>query len=310
MKAFVTGATGFIGSHLVARLRMRGWPVVCLIRRPVRCDDQGISCIPFDLYNATSLAEEIEPYMGKGDVFFHVAAVLPNAQTETAHYLTANAVSTARLLESAAKVGISFVYISSLPIIGKPEQLPITEDHPLCPPNPYLCSKLCGEMVCETMRRSAGLRIFSLRVTSPYGAGMNPDTVLPRFVRQVLASQDVHLFGTGQRTQNFVHVNDVVESCLLAANTDHPGVYNIAGPNDISMQNLAELTLRLIPESGSQVLLKNVPDPQDDYRWDVDLSKAKRFLGYSPDIPISEGLSSYISSIKSRNDHIRWWQPL
>jgi nucleoside-diphosphate-sugar epimerase len=105
-------------------------------------------------------------------------------------------------------------------------------------------------------------------------------------------------------------VDDVVSACLLAANTNHPGVYNIAGPSSISMHDLAELMVRLIPESKSHVFFSNETDPQDDYRWEIDLSKAKKQLGYSPGVPISEGLPSYLSWVKSGNRFQKWWQAL
>lgn len=310
MKAFVTGATGFIGSHLVHELCKQNFQVVCLVRNPVQSNNECITCIPFDLLHADLAINQIKSYMVKGDVLFHIAAVLPNVKTEAHHYLTANAVSSSYLAELAAEKEASFVYISSLPIIGKPEQVPIAEDHPLRPGDPYLCSKLCGEMVCEMIRRSRGSKISSLRISSPYGPGMNPETVLPKFIRQTLSSQEIHLFGTGRRTQNFIHVDDIISACLLAANTDQPAVYNIAGPSSISMHDLANLVVRLIPESKSNVSFSNMPDPQDDYRWEIDLTKAKKQLGYSPGVPIFEGLLSYISWVKSGKGYPKWWQDL
>jgi UDP-glucose 4-epimerase len=307
--ALVTGATGFIGSHLVTELRRLDWSVVCVTRRPVASTDPAITCVYGDLSSPESL-EYTREKVGPVDVVFHLAARMPTSCSakETYDFLKANVLGTAMLLDSFLRLEASaFVYASSLPVIGKPLQLPITEKHPIKPTHPYLVSKIAAELVCEQIRLSEGRRVVSLRITSPFGPGMPETTVLPRFVRLALASKDIPLFGSGARTQNFVHVSDVVRACILAAQGQAAGVFNVGGAYAISMRDLADLIVGVVPRCSSQVVSLNVPDPQEDHRWDVDLSASRRALGYEPQVLLEDGLEDYIAFLQSEHSLMRWW---
>ena len=132
-------------------------------------------------------------------------------------------------------------------------------------------------------------------------------TVLPGFVRQALESKDITWFGSGQRTQNFIHVYDVVRACLFATETHHPGVYNIGGARSISMSELAEMVIRLTPGTRSHACAAKMPDMQDDFRWEVDLRKAEAAFGYRPAISLEQGLSEYIELTRLGHAGHRLW---
>jgi UDP-glucose 4-epimerase len=312
MRALLTGATGFIGSNLATELCKQGWEVVCLTRQPVESKDPRISVIIGDLLQPESLHSHSFEF-SKIDVLFHVGALLPGKKSGFCanDLFIVNAVSTYQLLKMALQSGIrSFVYASSLPVIGKPKQLPISEDHPVRPLNMYLLSKLAGEMACEMMRDTENLCVSSLRITSPYGKGMKVYTVLPKFVHRALQSKDIEIYGTGQRTQNFIHVSDVVQAFLRAAETNSPGVYNVAGYESCSMQQLAELVIQQVPESKTRIIQSGQPDPQESYRWDVDLSRSKKNLNFTPRISLLNGISDYIDWVKSEEPITHWWKPI
>jgi UDP-glucose 4-epimerase len=251
--------------------------------------------------------------VGHLDVIFHLGALLPRnglLRDETDFFIS-NGVSTYKLLKIAQRLGIStFVYASSLPLIGKPNQLPITEQHPVAPLHPYLLSKYYGELACELVRRTTKIRVTSLRISSPYGPGMAQETVLPRFVNQALACENIYLLGSGQRTQNFVHVKDVVKACMLAANTPCPGVYNIGGRKSYSMLDLAKEIINFIPGSSSQIYFTEKGDPQDDYRWEVSLARSIELLKYFPEIDFQDGLKEYIHFHEKADYSQYWWKTL
>ncbi len=308
MRALVTGSTGFIGSHLVTELRARGWDLVCLTPRAVNCDDLSIVCLIADLLDLNTL--DLDPkQVGPVDTIFHFAAMLPHVGSGSAiSFLQANAVATLRLLELAERLDVkAFVYASGVSVIGEPQELPITEDHSVTPLQPYILGKLCGELACEMVRLTQGRRITSLRITSPYGIGMLNTSVLPRFVQQGLSSENISWYGSGERTQDFVHVKDVVAACLLAASTSSPGVYNIGSGISTSMKKLAELILTLIPESRSQALPADKPDLQENCRWEVDIAKAYNNLNYHPTVRLEDGVREYIDFMRSGAPVCRWW---
>ena len=308
MRALVTGATGFIGNHLVLELRRRGWDVVCMIRGTVQTQDSSVRCVHGDLLEPESLRfDDIQA--GSVDALFHLAALLPSKDISLDRYMQANCRATSLLLQSADRLGIkSVVYASSLPIIGVPKHVPITEKHSANPQHPYHLSKLGGEMECEMARRKQGRRISSLRITSPYGPGMSANGVLARFVDRALKSENIQWLGSGSRAQNFVHVSDVVRATLLAAQTDSPGIYNVGGSETTSMQEFAKLVARLAPGSQSKLSAAGTRDPEEGCRWEVDLAHAATGLGYRPAVSLEQGLTEYIAWAQAEADVQRWWK--
>jgi UDP-glucose 4-epimerase len=311
MRALVTGATGFLGNHLTLELRRQGWEVVCAVRGQVESRDPGIRCVALDLGRPEPLGPD--PCLGGADVMFHLAASMPavGREPDCARFLVENACATARLLASAQKLRIgAFVYASSAAIVGEPEKLPIREEHPVRPLHAYLVGKAAGELVCEMERLTAGSRVVSLRITSPYGAGMPAGSVLPLFVRRAIASEDVTWHGTGERSQNFVHARDVVNAFLLAANTRHPGVYNVGHSHSICMRDLAKLVVSLTPGSTSEARASMLPDPQDRFRWEIDLSRSAAGMGYTPQVELESGLAEYIEASRAGTTPPTWWRRL
>jgi UDP-glucose 4-epimerase len=278
----------------------------------VKCEDPGISVINADLLQSDSL-DFSSSNLGEINVLFHLGALLPEKSSSFSanDFFIANTVSTYHLLKASLQLGVrSCVYASTLPVIGKPKHLPISEDHPVHPLNLYLLSKLGGELACEMIRHTKSLRVSSLRITSPYGPGMKVHTVLPRFVHHALRSEVIDLYGTGQRTQNFIHVTDVIRAFLLAAETDTPGVYNVAGAESCSMQQLAEMVVQLVPGSTTRIIHSGQPDSQEDYRWEVDLSRSRNQLNFDPQVLLSNGISNYIDWVKSGRPLPRWWKSI
>jgi len=254
--------------------------------------------------------------IGRCDALFHFGARLPySVDTIQAgavtSYLAVNVAATVLLLETAERwQAKGVVFASSLPIIGKPERVPVSEDHPVCPEHPYLLSKYLAERCCEFFRKTGRVAVASLRIASPYGPGMRAGTVLPLFARLAIASQEIAIFGSGARMQNFVHVSDVVRAALSAAETGIPGIFNIAGSHAKSMVDLAQAILAVVPASASRVVFPGCPDPQDDYRWEIDLSRSASVLGFQPKTTLEAGLADYVAWIRSGGGtDYRWWSP-
>jgi UDP-glucose 4-epimerase len=304
MRALVTGATGFIGSHLIAALRLRGIETVCLSRRPVSSRYSDITVTLGDLGNPDSL-DAATADLNSIDVVFHLGAALPSQQLTPAEFLTVNGNATEHLLRVARRLGAeSFVYLSSLSILGKPVILPVTEKHPVAAAPGYPASKLAGERVCEIARCDGAIAATSLRITSPYGLGM-PDTVLAQFVRKALASETLAWHGQGLRTQDFVAVADVVSACILAAGASRPGIYNIGSGRSTTMRALAEM---IAAETGAKAAPSGNPDPQEGVDWRVDISAARSALGYVPENDPREGIPAYVAALRASETLDFWWE--
>ncbi len=313
-RAIITGATGFIGKNLVAQLAADQWEVLCAVRKPVKAVLPGLTVQTLDLEQPSSI-DKLFSTAGAVEALFHLGAALPTHQQGTladADYIRVNAAGTASLLQAAIKAGVhSFVYASSISVIGKPTQVPVREDHPLLTSNPYSLSKLFGEQYCELIRKQSPVtRVTSLRITSPYGPGMPTQSVLPRFVAKVLANEEIQWMGEGSRSQNFVHIHDLVQLFIKAANVSEPGVYNAGAADSINMRKLAELIIRLTPGTTSRATASGRPDPQDDFRWEIDSARAKEKLGYSEILPFEQGLREYIESVRDSKEPASWWGPL
>ena len=285
-RALVTGATGFVGRALTARLIAEGWEVAALVRDPARLP-AGVEGIVFDLAGPDRPPID-RPY----DAVFHLAAQLP--APDVTSYTEFNVELTGDLLDAAWRAGVGrFVYMSSISVIGTPEVLPVREDHPIAPNNPYSMSKYCAENICVTSH-AGGQPVVSLRLTSPYGPGMAEGTVLPIFVDRALRGEQLRWHGEGSRAQDFVHVDDVAAGCIAAATASAPGpLYNLASGTATTMRALAEM---IADETGATAAASGQPDPQDGVRWDISIDRARAELGYDPRIALADGLAAYIAS--------------
>jgi Nucleoside-diphosphate-sugar epimerases len=299
MKAVVTGATGFVGRALVEELLRLNWDVECLCRTTATAARPGVICRQGDLLDPEGLANAVRQSDG-ASALFHLAAALPThvPTPDDATYLRANTLASVRLFDAAMEAGIEHVvYASSISVIGAPTCLPITESHPIAPLSSYAISKLAGELHAEAFRRTRGLIVTSLRIPSPYGPGMSAGSVLPRFVQSAMRGDDLTWFGSGKRSQNFIHTRDLATVLVQAAAQRTGGVFNIGGAESISMRALAELVIELIPGTESVARPAGKSDPQEDQRWELDLSRAKEILGYAPSVPLREGLAQYVASV-------------
>jgi UDP-glucose 4-epimerase len=291
-RALITGATGFVGRALAARLLADGWSVAALARDPARLD-AGIEGIVADLAQPETLRVE-QAY----DVVFHLAAQLPAVGITDSDFAARNAQATAALLAAAKQAGAGrFVYMSSISVIGGPEMLPVDEDHPVAPGNAYSASKLAGEDACRAAHAD-GASVVSLRLTSPYGPGMAGGTVLPIFVALALSGEPLTWHGGGSRAQDFIHIGDVVQGVMAAATASAPGpLYNLASGSATTMRTLAETIAGL---TGGRAGASGAPDPQDGVRWDIDIARARAELGFTPGTSLVAGLTDYIAAERAR----------
>ncbi|HWW16470.1 MAG TPA: NAD(P)-dependent oxidoreductase [Candidatus Dormibacteraeota bacterium] len=286
MRIFLTGATGQVGRAIATFLADQGHQVAGASRQ---------------IRPAPGLFEHVEACLGAEDAFdlmvkalrpceaiVHAAASLSHDNSDPLISLT-NCLGTQQIIKLAHSWGASqLVYISSLPVIGRPVQHPITEDHPTQPPTTYHASKLYGECLMR-LAEGNGCRAASLRLTSPSGPGTPENRILAVFVRRAVAGEPLQVLGRGSRRQNYVDVRDVavaVDACLTKRAS---GVYNIAAADSISNYELAQTCISEL-SSSARVDFAGKPDPEEGTVWDVSVSKACRDLGYRPQFTIRDSI--------------------
>lgn len=301
MNILVTGSNGFIGNHVCKWLKDHDCYVVGLGRRevPVNCVDDYICCDLSDEKATDLLRERKGPDF---DAVVHLAADM-RKEPYTTDVLFHNCVGTQRLLEFCEHTQIPvFVQLSSLPVIGHPVENPITESHPLAPPTVYHVTKRTQELLADYAWYTHGLRTVSFRISSPVGIGSNPKTILPVFVKNAIAGDDLVLYGKGTRQQNYVHVYDIAQAIYKAILTDAQGVYNLGSHNLISNRDLAQKCID-ITQSSSQIIYADKEDPMDTYIWNVSLEKTRKDIGYQPQYDIEDAIREIYEYEKNNSEN-------
>lgn len=292
MKILVTGSKGFIGKSLVPILA-NGNDVISTGRSSLLSEDSKD-------YFSWDLAKESVPWKripDDLDVIIHAAASLSQDNMDE-ELIKANCLGSHRIYQLAKKRNIKKVfYISSIPVIGMPKLLPITEEHPLWPKTMYHVTKLAGEMMLDQLLYD-GIEVVHLRIPSPIGPGMPVKTILPIFIKNALNGEKINIIGKGGRRQNYLDVRDLAN--LLSGCLDKKGiagVYNIAAPGTVSNLELAELCIKLTG-SMSEISFLDKEDEAEGQVWDVDISKAADKLGFHQQYTIQQSITDIANEMR------------
>src|SRR4051812_13862768 len=245
-KVLITGAAGFIGSHLTEACLARGWEVVAIDPRATNAaafrDDPRCTFVEQDLVHA-----DLPALLAGAQVVFHLAAragVRDSWGESFDEYTHRNVTVLQRLLEAAARDAAleRFVFASSSSVYGDAEGHATPEDRILRPLSPYGATKVLGEHLVYLYFRRYGLPAVALRYFSVYGPRQRPDMAFHRAIDAWLASREFVLYGDGRQTRDFTFVDDAVAGTLAAAERGAPGdVYNLGGGAAVSMTDALEL---------------------------------------------------------------------
>ena len=306
-KVLVTGALGFIGYHTCLYLASKGSSVVGLdnasrgrIERKNKLEEQDIPVEIADIRDNNDLTRIFDKY--KPDMIVHVAALISVDESfeKPLLYEDVNARGTLTLVLTANKYRArKFVYISSAAVYGNPVKLPISEDHPVDPLSPYGVSKLAGEYYVKTLFEGSEGAI-TLRLFNVYGLGQNPEYagVISKFLERLVEGRPPIIFGTGEQTRDFIHVEDVARAIekTLTIRLEEYMVFNIGTGKRISIRELAELMIKLFGLNLEPVYAP--PRRGDIMHSYADISRAKRILGWHPSISLEEGLKKLIEAYR------------
>lgn len=306
--ALVTGAAGFIGSHLVEALLERGYDVRGLDNlssgsldnlSEVR-DDSSFTFVEGDIRDSDVVARLVEGV----DYVFHQAAVASVQQSfeDPAHLSDVNCTGTATLLSAAQSAAVRTVVLaSSAAVYGSTGSSAKREDDPLAPESPYASSKRYTEELAVQLTEQSSLDIVALRYFNVFGPRQDPQgeyaAVIPKFIDLMLGSDRPVIYGDGEQSRDFVYIEDVVQANLLAIDGE-PGIYNVATG---SRSTINELVAHL-----NSILERDIePEyaaarPGEVRHSLADILNVEQALGYEPKVTFESGLRQTVEAFQEQ----------
>lgn len=311
MKALITGAAGFIGSHLTQRLLADGWSVVGVdnfddfydpqikrsnLKASLRNND--FCLIEADIRDQTAMDEAIANGI---DIIVHLAAragVRPSIEQPTL-YADVNVNGTTVLLEAANKHNIrKFIFGSSSSVYGNNEKVPFSEDDNVdFPISPYAATKKACELICHTYHHLYGIDITCLRFFTVYGPRQRPDLAIHKFASLIEQGKPIPVYGDGSMMRDFTYIDDIINGTLAAMDKCAGfNIYNLGESRPISVNDLiAELEKAL----GRKAVREYLPaQPGDVERTYADVTRAVNELGYDPSTAIEAGLAKFVAWLR------------
>ncbi|OGF48849.1 MAG: UDP-glucose 4-epimerase [Candidatus Firestonebacteria bacterium RIFOXYA2_FULL_40_8] len=310
MKAVVTGAAGFIGSHLCEKLLSKGFEVV------------GVDC--FTEYYSKDIKKsnlkelnknknfgfvqgnlnkiDLKSILSDADYVFHLAAqagVRSSWGRDFNIYTDNNILAVANLLESlkSSKKLKKLVFASSSSVYGDTTDLPVKETTPTKPVSPYGVTKLAGENLLFSYGANYKLPYVALRFFTVFGPRQRPDMGFNIFITKMLSGKTLPVFSSGKSTRDFTYVADIVDGCLLAAKSNVTGeIINIGGGHRINLLDVIRM-LEKITGIKAKLELFKAQNGDVAHTWS-DISKAKKLLGYKPKITLEYGLEKEVEWLK------------
>lgn len=297
MRVLITGSSGFIGGAIAASLSRCEMEIVGLDSCP-QTDFAYSAHSSLDIASDDFIHQAVHS-ISPCDVIIHAAAS-KDLDLFQPLVIKSNCLGTQQLLKLASLWKTKkFIFLSSLPVVGKPSQLPITEQHSTSPETAYHASKLFGEYLVQLAKNNRMMSV-SLRLTAPIGRGMPAGRLLSIMVKQARKNAPITLYGQGGRIQNYVDVRDISQAVHLCIQKDVGGIFNIGSHESISNLNLARLCVKTL-SSSSTIQFSGHPDKEEDVAWEVSIEKAHRQLGYSPLYTLEDTIKILVADYENSN---------
>lgn len=306
MRILVTGAAGFLGSHLCDRLLREGHQVTGL--------DNLVSGRMANLEDAVRnprfefvFHDVIEPFDGRFDRIYNLAcpASPPHYQKDPVATAKTSFMGVLNLLELATRTGARFFHASTSEVYGDPLEHPQRESYhgnvnPVGPRACYDEGKRVAETLAFDFARMQGTPVRVVRIFNTYGPRMRWDDgrVVSNFIWQALRGEDLTVYGDGSQTRSFCYVDDLISGFLLLMEHDTAtGPVNLGNPGEFTVGDLAD---RVIAMTGTRSRIVHRPLPEDDpRRRRPDITLARDLLGWAPRIPLDEGLKPTVAYFRS-----------
>ncbi len=306
MKALVTGGAGFLGSHLCDLLLLKGYEVICVDnfltgseKNISHINNNGFSFINHDVTKPLYLEDNI-------DFIFHLASpASPIDYLELPiQTLKVGALGTHNMLGLAREKNARFLLASTSEVYGDPLVNPQTEEYwgnvnPIGPRGVYDEAKRYAEAITMAYNRYHGIDTRIVRIFNTYGPRMrlNDGRVVPNFIGQALRGEDITVYGNGSQTRSFCYVSDEIEGIFRLMMSDYALPVNIGNPEEHTILEFAQITLKMIGSS-SKIVFRELP-VDDPRQRKPDITKARGLLKWEPAVTLSQGLKETIKYFKN-----------
>jgi dTDP-glucose 4,6-dehydratase len=308
MRAVVTGGAGFLGSHLCDRLLAEGWEVLALdnLITGDQCNLAHLARNSKFRFERKDVNEHFD-VTGKVDYVFHFAspASPPDYLKFPIETLKVGSIATMHTLDLAMAKNAKFFLASTSECYGDPDVSPQNESYwgrvnPVGPRSVYDEAKRFAEAITMAYHRYHNVDTHIVRIFNTYGPRMrlNDGRALPNFVYQALSGQPITVYGDGKQTRSFCFVSDLIDGIYKLSQSDEHLPTNIGNPTELSIHEFAERVRSHFPDAPKIIF---EPLPVDDPKQRrPDISKAKRLLGWEPNVGLEQGLSITIEFFKEQ----------
>lgn len=318
-QVLVTGAGGFIASHLVERLVFEGAKVRAFVRYNSRGDVGLLRLLPIEVFSKVDVvagdlrdAEAIRTAMKGVDTVFHLGALIaiPYSYLHPREVVESNVMGTMNVLMAARDLEIQrVVHTSTSEVYGTAQYVPIDEDHPFQGQSPYSASKIGADKITESFYRSFSVPVVTIRPFNTYGPRQSARAVIPTIISQALTRDKVRL-GSLDPSRDFTFVLDTVNGFICAAHAD--GVFgeeiNLGNNATITIGELCEMVFSILGKS-PKIQTENQrirPEKSEVLRLQASYEKAERLIGWKPEVTLDKGLQATVEWI---SDHLDMYEP-
>lgn len=292
-KVLVTGANGFIGSHLTSYLIEKGYQVI-----GIDIENKN-NVIAINMENYLDVREMLKNEKPEFVVHAAGSADVSNSFKNAHLDYRSNVTCTHNLLFALKELDLKprIIFLSSAAIYGNPKSLPISEEAERNPLSPYALHKAMCEDICLYFINNYGFDIKVARIFSAYGNGLRKQ-IFWDMNTKLKNTNEINLFGTGKETRDYIHIDDVVKSIDLLINTnDNNNVYNIANGQEVSIREVAECFALANRKEISIIKFNNINREGEPLNWRADISRIKK-LGYQRSVPLKHGIENYVKWVE------------
>jgi dTDP-glucose 4,6-dehydratase len=312
-KVLVTGAAGFIGSHLAERLVALGADVRAFVHYNSLGSkgwlDESASVADIDVhFGDIADRDSVRDAMAGRDIVFHLAALIgiPYSYVAPESYVRTNVTGTLNVLQAARETGALVIHTSTSEVYGTAQFVPITEAHPLQGQSPYSASKIGADQLAQSFHLSFGLPVVTVRPFNTYGPRQSLRAIIPTIITQALKGNGVRL-GNLSPTRDLNFVSDTVEGFVRAASTPAAvgETFNLGSGREISIGDLVDLIARQIGRQISPAVDNERvrPSGSEVERLLADASRARKVLGWSPAVSLEDGIGRTLEWLQRNAKH-------